>query len=172
MVARAVEQHEQSLLRYALEFTRDLELARDVVQDTFVRLCRQLQAGEDDPAAGGYLRQWLFTVCRNRAIDVSRKERRMRTMTTDEATAQPSRDQQLDTAVETRDTAAMILRLVDDLPRNQREVVRLKFQGGLSYREIAGVTQLSVSNVGYLLHTALSSVRERLQAGPSPAEKR
>jgi RNA polymerase sigma-70 factor (ECF subfamily) len=48
------------------------------------------------------------------------------------------------------------------LPVNQREVVRLKFQNQLSYEEIAAVTSLSVSNVGFLLHTALKTLRLRM----------
>ena len=50
------------------------------------------------------------------------------------------------------------------LPNNQQEVVRLKFQNGMSYKEIAAVTELSVSNVGFLLHTALDTLRTRIAA--------
>ena len=46
------------------------------------------------------------------------------------------------------------------LPPNQQEVIRLKFQHGLSYKEISAVTGLSVSNVGYLLHVAIKRLRE------------
>lgn len=51
---------------------------------------------------------------------------------------------------------------LDALPERQQEVVVLKFQNGLSYREIAEVTGLSVSNVGFQLHVALKTLRERL----------
>ena len=61
---------------------------------------------------------------------------------------------------ETRDTAGRLLRLLDSLPGNQQEVLRLKFQNGLSYREISRVTDLSVTNVGFLIHTALKSLRQ------------
>ena len=55
-----------------------------------------------------------------------------------------------------------MLALVGDLPENQREVLRLKFQCGLKYREISEVTGLSVSNVGFLIHTAISTLRKDL----------
>lgn len=61
------------------------------------------------------------------------------------------------------DRAAM-LRLIDALPERQQEVIRLKFQAGMSYREISGVTNLTVSNVGFLIHTGLKTIRERLAA--------
>jgi RNA polymerase sigma-70 factor (ECF subfamily) len=48
------------------------------------------------------------------------------------------------------------------LPANQQEVVRLKFQNSLSYKEISAITGLSVTNVGYLLHTAIQTLRGKL----------
>ena len=45
-----------------------------------------------------------------------------------------------------------------------QEVVRLKFQNGMSYKEIADVTALSVSNVGFLLHTAINRLRTSIIA--------
>jgi len=51
---------------------KDLDRSRDVVQDTFIRLYKQ-----DVEKVKGGLKSWLFTVCRNRALDVLRKEKRM-----------------------------------------------------------------------------------------------
>jgi len=74
------------------------------------------------------------------------------------------------TEIETRDSAAQVFIQLDRLPDNQKEVLRLKFQGGLRYREIAEVTGLSVGNVGFLIHRGLKSLRERLAVGtPIPA---
>jgi DNA-directed RNA polymerase specialized sigma24 family protein len=53
------------------------------------------------------------------------------------------------------------------LPKNQREVLRLKFQCDLSYKEISAVTQLSVTNVGFLIHTAIKTLRKELLAEES-----
>ena len=52
------------------------------------------------------------------------------------------------------------MRLLDRLPDNQQEVIRLKFQNDLSYREISEITGLSVSNVGFLLHVGIKRLRE------------
>ena len=65
--------------------------------------------------------------------------------------------------METRDQIDNVSRILDDLSENQQEVVRLRFQGGLSYREISEMTGHTVSNVGFLLHTALKNIRERMQ---------
>lgn len=61
-----------------------------------------------------------------------------------------------------QDTHDQIQQQLARLSDNQQEVVRLKFQAGLSYKEIAEVTGLTVTNVGYLLHTALSTLKERI----------
>lgn len=161
----AVARFEGPLLRYAAGFTRDLELARDVVQDTFLKLCRA-----ERPAVEGRLAAWLYTVCRNRAIDVRRKEARMSTIEDiapeaglRSAEAEPS------AAAERSEAAARALDLVERLPEKQREVIRLKFQGGLSYAEIAQITELSVSHVGVLIHHGMKTLRLRLGAAARQA---
>ncbi len=55
-----------------------------------------------------------------------------------------------------------VLEIMEELPERQQEVVRLKFQGGLSYREIAEVMNTTVNNVGVMLHTAIKNIRQRL----------
>ena len=52
--------------------------------------------------------------------------------------------------------------VVDQLTPRQQEVLRLRIQAGLSYREIAEVTGLTVSNVGFHLHAAVRSLRDTL----------
>ena len=52
-----------------------------------------------------------------------------------------------------------VLRVLETLPPKQQEVIRLKFQGEMSYKEISEVTQLSVSNVGFLIHAGLKRLR-------------
>jgi RNA polymerase sigma-70 factor (ECF subfamily) len=136
-------------MRYAVWILRDAELAREVVQETFLRLCREEPAKID-----GHVAQWLFTVCRNLAFDTRKREARMT----------PLEDSEIgvDSNLEQKETVGEIFRFVQDLPKNQREVVYLKFQSDLSYKEISEVTKLSVGNVGLLLHTALKAIRKRV----------
>jgi RNA polymerase sigma-70 factor (ECF subfamily) len=150
-----VASYEGPLVRYAARITGDVHRARDVVQDTFLRLCEQ-----DRHALDGHLAEWLYTVCRRRALDVQRKEHRMRATLPAELESCEARHSPSD-AVESQESHQVVRAAIARLPDNQQEVVRLKFQSGLSYREIAGVTGLSVSNVGYLLHVALKAVRDQ-----------
>ena len=62
-----------------------------------------------------------------------------------------------------------MLDLLDALPPNQREVIRLKFQNGFSYQEISRISGHSVGNVGYLIHVGLKTLRGQLADG-QPAE--
>ncbi len=66
-------------------------------------------------------------------------------------------------AAERKEDTQRIAAQLNALPPNQQEVVRLKFQHSLSYKEIAAVTGLSVSNVGFLIHTGLKTLREKLK---------
>jgi RNA polymerase sigma factor (sigma-70 family) len=158
-VRSALERHESSLLRYAASITGDIERARDVVQDTFVRLCAEDPAELDDRLA-----EWLFIVCRNRALDVQRKEKRMTSLTEIDLETRESGEPSPSAAAEKRETATRALQFLDALPPNQREVIRLKFQSDLSYQEISRVTQLSVTNVGFLIHTGIKTLRQKLQS--------
>ena len=80
----------------------------------------------------------------------------------------PSEAQRPDEVAERNDSTAHVLRLLERLPEDQQEVVRLKFQHQMSYRQIATITGHSESNVGFLIHTAIKNIRARCK-GDSPA---
>ena len=157
-IRSALNRYEGQLTRYAQRITGDAEHARDVVQETFLRLCRERKSQLD-----GHLAEWLFTVCRNKALDVRRKESRMTTLVDPELTESNSRESSPVLVAEQHDDTGRIVELLDRLPEKKREVIRLKFQQGLRYREIAEVTGLSVSNVGFLIHQGLKTLRQQMK---------
>jgi RNA polymerase sigma-70 factor (ECF subfamily) len=157
-VRSAMGRYERPLLAYALRLVGgDVERARDVVQETFARLC-------DRPPAdvNGHLPQWLYTVCRNAAMDVRRKARREMALveTADETIASPASTP--DEVAEASDTTSHVLKLLSRLPADQQEVIRLKFQHQMSYRQIANITGHSETNVGFLIHRGIKRIREML----------
>ena len=153
-----VARWESDLVRYARHLVGDSERARDVVQETFLKLCQQ-----DREQLDGHLTEWLFTVCRNGALDVRRKEQRMTTMTLDAVMESVGTDPPPDHAAEQRDSTEKILSLLAELSPNQQEVLRLKFQHSLSYREISTITGLTETNVGFLIHVGIKRLRELMQ---------
>lgn len=165
LVRRALDEFERPLLGYANSILNDVESARDAVQDTFLRLYQQ-PAG----AVGDGLKSWLFTVCRNRCFDMLRKRRRVSsTQIEDLDPMDESVPDPMESAAQ-EEAVSDVMRFLERLPHNQREVIRLKFQQGLSYKEISDITGLSVSNVGFLLHTGLKRLRLLLNHLVSPDE--
>ena len=67
-------------------------------------------------------------------------------------------------ALEAAETQDALLRMIDHLPPNQQEVLRLKFQSGFSYKEISRITTHSVSHVGVLIHHAVTRLRAEYAA--------
>lgn len=165
-VRDAVARYERPLTLYAARLLGDAESARDVVQDSFLKLC-----GQERTDVEPHLAEWLFTVCRNRALDVLRKEGRMTQLSDDHARLRVAPEPPPDESIERRESASQIVRLLDRLPPNQREVIRLKFQNGFSYKEISRISGHSVSNVGFLIHTGLKTIRGQVGVG-RPAEAR
>lgn len=159
-VSAAVARHRAPLLRYATRLLHgDASRAEDVVQDTFVRLMAQPPAQVD-----GHVAEWLFTVCRHRVMDILRKEGRMNLFAEGQAERLVASEPRPGAGLERAEQHAAVLRLIDRLPPTQQEVVRLKFQNGFSYQEISRITSLSVTNVGFILHTALKTLRRQMAA--------
>lgn len=161
-IERAVIEHESALIGYARTFTHDLERARDVVQDTFIRLCQQ-EPGKVEK----YLKTWLFTVCRNRCLDILRKDRRVEPLDEIKFQKVAGKERAPDDEAEAGEELESVMSLLNRLPHNQKEVILLKFQQGLSYKEIEGVTGLKQGNIGFLIHTGLKRLREWLPEGAS-----
>jgi RNA polymerase sigma-70 factor (ECF subfamily) len=148
------------LTLYAARLLRDAESARDVVQETFLKLCASDRSSIED-----HLAEWLYTVCRNRALDVLRKEQRMSQLREEQVHRCLSPEPAPLDAVERRELGQRVLELLETLPANQREVLRLKFQNGFSYQEISRISGHSISNVGYLIHAGIKTLRGYLFDG-------
>jgi len=157
LVRRALEEFEARLIGYAASILRDHDRARDVTQDTFIKLYAQ-----DPDKVSEALKAWLFTVCRNRCLDILRKERRMETMEQEQVVQIHDKIEDPSRQAERSDEQSEVMRFLERLPENQKEVLRLKFQGDMSYKEISEVTSLSVSNVGFLIHAGLKRMRGML----------
>lgn len=166
-IRRLLDRCQTPLIHYAVRITGDLERARDVVQDTFLQLC-----SENLASLNGHLEPWLFTVCRNRAFDVLRKEERMNAVSEIHA-PEPDDDQAEPLAeLDQAQRLSQVLKILETLPANQQEVIRLKFEGEMSYKEISQITGLSVSNVGFQIHAGLKAIRLQLSEQSSQVLRR
>jgi RNA polymerase sigma factor (sigma-70 family) len=158
-VQAKVREFEKPLMLYALRIVHNEQDAQDAVQETFLRLCAQ-----DRSAIQNHVAEWLFTVCRNSALNIRTSESRMREKLNEHPlqgrrTVEPA----LELAVRD-ETLADVMNALDTLPQREQEVIWLKFYQGLSYREIAQITGVTVNHVGVLMHFGLKKIRERLTA--------
>jgi RNA polymerase sigma factor (sigma-70 family) len=151
--ARRLERPLVAYVRRLLGDGGDCHRGRDIVQEAFLRLCRQPRA-EIEPRVA----PWLFTVCRRLAVDVLRKENRMSALS--DAAEPPAPRQGPAEVVEANDLSRAVLDRLAKFPPSQQEAVRLKFLQQFSYREIAEVMGLSESHVGVLIHMAMKKLRQ------------
>jgi RNA polymerase sigma factor (sigma-70 family) len=154
-IEKALLDYESPLIGYASTILHDNDLARDVVQDTFVRLCQQ-----DIEKVRENLKSWLFTVCRNRAFDVLRKDKRTQPLEEIRWKKVAGPGLQPDESSLHEERMAHVMGHLERLTANQREVIILKFQQELSYQEIHQITGLTTGNIGFLIHTGLKRLRE------------
>lgn len=156
-IEQALTDYESPLIGYASTILNDIDRARDVVQDTFIRLCQQ-----EIPKVESNLKSWLFTVCRNRALDVLRKDKRTQPLEDIRWKKVAGPGLQPDEEADHQEKQIRLLGYLERLSANQREVIILKFQQGLSYQDIHKVTGLTPGNIGFLIHTGLKRLRDIL----------
>jgi RNA polymerase sigma-70 factor (ECF subfamily) len=139
--------------------------ARDVVQFVFLRLCDQ-----SPEEIGERLAQWLYTVCRNRALDVVRGARREKinvervglAVSAGAAFGGKSPPYDPATTVEQAELHALLRVLVECLPASQREAIDL-WTDGFSYVEISRIIGKQEGHVRVLVHRGLKALREHPQ---------
>ncbi len=156
-IESALLRYEQPLLRYTSRITGDLESARDVVQDAFLRLCKA-----DRSKVEGHLAAWLYTVCRNRALDIRKKEGRMGQLSDPQMVADTKTGGPQET-VARKEVQDLVLQAIESLPEQQLEAFRLKFQEQLTYREISQIMDTSLGTVSNLISSALGTIRDQLR---------
>ena len=162
LLRSAMSDFEIPLTKYAVSILGDLDQARDVVQDTFLKLYKQ-----DPEKVRQKVKSWLFTVCRNHCYDLIKRNRRTSNLEEDEISYIASSEDNpfqvisfLESREEIDEKIKILYSLIEELPSRQREVMRLKFQANLSYKEIAETIGISTSNVGFVMHSALKKLRE------------
>jgi RNA polymerase sigma-70 factor (ECF subfamily) len=148
------QNYESRMVHYAWTILGDLESARDVAQDTFLKLCRQEPHKVGDPPAA-----WLYRVCRNRALDLYRQRKNRPQEPESLLNELPSQESDPSRDSESQEEKQGILQALRSLNDKEQEVVRLKFLHDLSYKEIADLTGLKTGNVGFILHSSLKKMR-------------
>ena len=159
------ERYQRRVLGVVVGMVRNPEDAREVVQETFVRAFRNLDAFKGDSS----FYTWLYRIAVNLAIDLQRKEAKRTTVEYDEtqptgqatlAFGGKTRGEDPFETVRSRELGDKIFEAIEDLTPDHRAVILLREIDGLSYEEISQVLGCSLGTVMSRLHYA----RKKLQA--------
>jgi len=153
-----VTQLKDKMYRLALRVVSNEEEARDVVQESLIKIWRKRDklAEIENPAA------YCMTITRNMGIDKLRAKK-MSISDIDEhyniesKTADPERD------LIAKDELSLVMKVVNALPENHRTVIHLRDIEGYTYKEIAGITGFSIEKVKVYLHRARTKLRHQLK---------
>lgn len=140
------------LFAYVATLLGDRASAEDVTALAFERAFRRRRLF--DPRRGSE-RAWLFGIARNAALDELRRRQRSRSLLGEPAANAAASDEALEGTLR----RATVLAALEGLTPRERELIALKFHGGLSNPDIARVLGVSESNAGTLLHRALTKLR-------------
>jgi len=154
--------YEESLVRFAARLLGDSDLAQDVVQETFLRVVRnpkRLLKAES-------FHNWLLRVTRNVGVDRIRRDARFRkhapAIVEEAAARAKAKAERAAGALEREELKTEVRAAIDRLNPRYREILLLKVGEEKTYREIAAITGLTVTHVGFLLHRAMKELSRRL----------
>ena len=147
-----------NLARWLLRNEQD---AQDVVQEAYLRAFKSFAGFH-----GGNGRGWLLTIVRNTSYTLLKKNRAVDLTTTFDEEIHGSGDEVVSpvTILERSDNAELIKEAMDHLPAEFREILALRHQEGLSYKEIAEIAQIPPGTVMSRLARARTKLREYLAA--------
>ncbi|MCR5139333.1 MAG: sigma-70 family RNA polymerase sigma factor [Bacteroidaceae bacterium] len=154
--------YQSKLYSYILFIVRNVTLAEDLFQETFMKVITTIRQGSY--AESGRFGAWLTRIAHNLIIDYFRQDKGDNVVSNDETEVDLFNDADLsDDDVETKLVNAQVLsdvrRLVGALPRPQREVVYMRFYQDLSFREIADITGVSINTALGRMRYALINMR-------------
>lgn len=170
-LADLFETHYERVARYVAVRTGDPGHAEELAADVFVRALERLDSFH---WRGIPMEAWLFRIAHNLTVDYLRRSARRKSLPLDEASSIAAADDTEREALQTLQREEL-LQAMDSLTPAQREVVALRFFGGLTSAEVAQVMKRSNGAVRELQSSALKSLRRILgtsHAKPLEVEER
>lgn len=140
------------LFRYALRFI-EASKASEIVQDCFVKL---LDEPEKEPA---HVTSWLYVTCRNQCIDEIRRRKKMKASDEIDEDLLVDQSDHVDDRIYQNQINEQLKAAMASLSFKEKEVIRLKFQDGLSYQQISEITGHNVNYVGVLIHESVQKIK-------------
>ena len=165
-ISSLIERHSRRVRDYILMMVKDRDIAEDIFQETFIKAVRVIDEGRYSD--NGKFLSWILRIAHNQVIDYFRAQRQNKSVTEADAgydmlgtlrfAERTVEDSMVSDQIE-RDVRA----LVDLLPAEQREVVMLRYFSGLSFKDIAEQTDVSINTALGRMRYALINLRKMIK---------
>ena len=155
--------HKNKVYTYILLIVKNEQLAEDIFQDTFIKVIKSLL--QDRYKDNGKFLSWVIRIAHNLIIDHYRKERQISIINNDDYESDIFNTRKL-SAHNVEDEIIMdqitvdVRKLIQELPDDQKEVVMLRHYAGLSFKEIAEQTNVSINTALGRMRYALINLRK------------
>ena len=165
-IEQLIKRHKDKVYTYIFLIVKNQELAEDIFQDTFIKVIKSLKAGKYKEE--GRFVSWVIRIAHNLIIDHFRKEKLLKTYSNDDSEVDLFNSKKFsEGTVEDRLVNSQITKevrkLIDELPDDQREVVILRHFVGLSFKEIADQTDVSINTALGRMRYALINLRKLIK---------
>lgn len=161
-----INRHKNKVYTYILLIVRNQQLAEDLFQDTFIKVIQSLLNGKYKD--NGKFLSWVIRIAHNLTIDHFRKEKQMNTLSNEDNEADIFNSRKLSVGnIEDELLYNQIISdvrlLINELPADQQEVIMLRHYGGLSFKEIAEQTNVSINTALGRMRYALINLRKLIK---------
>jgi RNA polymerase sigma factor (sigma-70 family) len=164
-IEKLINRHRTKVYTYIVLVVKNQQLAEDIFQDTFIKVIRSLVDGKYKD--NGRFVSWVIRIAHNLIIDHFRKEKQINTLSNDDYEAdifnsKKFSDQNIEELMIKDQITNDVRQLVDELPEEQKQVILLRHYGGLSFKEIADQTDVSINTALGRMRYALINLRKLL----------
>jgi len=161
-----IKRHKNKVYTYIILTVKNQHLAEDIFQDTFIKVIKSLQEGKYKD--NGKFLSWVIRIAHNLIIDHYRKEKQINTYSNEDYEADIFNSKKLaDGNVEEfliqDQITSDVRRLIEELPDDQKQVILLRHYGGLSFKEIAEQTDVSINTALGRMRYALINLRKLIK---------
>lgn len=161
-----VVRHKSRVYSYILLIVKNQDLAEDIFQDTFIKVIRSLKRGKY--VENGKFVSWVLRIAHNLIIDHFRKEKLKSTISNDSSDVDIFNSQKFsEDTIEDQMVYSQILsevkHLVNELPEDQQQVIYMRHYMGLSFKEIAEQTGVSINTALGRMRYALINLRKLVE---------
>ena len=165
-ISPLIDRHKKRVTDYIYLMVKDRDTADDIFQETMIKVLRFLDEGRYTES--GRFLSWVLRIAHNQVIDHFRQLKQQNQVNESDAGYDILNTKKFsETTVEDKLVITQIQddvrRLVDFLPDEQREVVLMRYFNGLSFKEIAEITQVSINTALGRMRYALINLRKLIQ---------